>query len=130
MLSSVSWQQFFLYIFVATILYYLFIWIVFFKARLSFLPGITGAHNFSVYTEDAPDEIMTTSQQVIDELRPLLKSDSNKNELLFALQQHLTKYSSWDEPGFRDTITRYISRQCGTICSISLSEDEQSALWK
>lgn len=130
MLSSVSWQQFFLYIFAATILYYLFVWIIFFKARLSFLPGIPGVQNFSVHNEDASDEIMTTSQQVIDELRHLFKSDSNKNELLFALQQHLAKYSSWEEPGFRDTITRYISRQCVTICSIRLGDDELRALWK
>ena len=129
MFSSISWSQYITILLEATILYYLFIWIVFFKAKLSLLPKISNLRT-SLHGEDGPDDVITTAQHVVDELRPLFKAGANRSELLFALQQHLAKYSSWEEPGFRDTITRYISRQCGTICSIRLSEDEQRALWK
>lgn len=129
MFSSVSWSQYITILTVATTLYYLLIWIVYFKAKLSFLPGPANLPP-SIHGGDAPDEVITTAQHVIDELRPLFSPRSNKNELLFALQQHLSKYNNWDEPGFRDTINQYISRQCGTICSIRLGDDELRALWK
>lgn len=129
MLQSVSWSQYITILLVATIFYYLFIWVVFFKAKFSFIPGLSNLQS-SVLGEDSPDEVLTTAQHVMDELRPLFKAGANKNELLFALQQQLSKYNNWDEPGFRDTINQYISRQSGTTCSIRLSEDEFSALWK
>lgn len=129
MLQSVSWSQYITILLVATIFYYLFIWIVYFKAKFSFIPGLSNLQS-SVHGEDSPDEVLTTAQHVMDELRPLFKAGANKNELLFAVQQKLSKYNNWDEPGFRDTINQYISRQCGTTCSIRLSEDEFSALWK
>lgn len=129
MLSSISWSQYITILVVATILYYLFIWIVYFKAKLSLLPRLTGIGD-SLHGEDTPDEVITTAQHVIDELRPLFNPGANKNEMLFALQQQLSKYHNWDEPGFRDTINQYISRQCGTICSIRLGDDELRALWK
>ena len=129
MLSSISWSQYITILLVATIFYYLFIWVVFFKAKFSFIPGLSNLQS-SVHGEDSPDEVLTTAQHVMDELHPLFKAGANKNELLFALQQQLSKYNNWDEPGFRDTINQYISRQCGTTCSIRLSEDEFSALWK
>lgn len=129
MLQSVSWSQYITILLVATIFYYLFIWVVFFKAKFSFIPGLSNLQS-SVHGEDSPDEVLTTAKHVMDELRPLFKAGANKNELLFALQQQLSKYNNWDEPGFRDTINQYISRQCGTTCSIRLSEDEFSALWK
>lgn len=129
MLQSVSWSQYITILLVATIFYYLFIWIVYFKAKFSFIPGLSNLQS-SVHGEDSPDEVLTTAQHVMDDLRPLFKAGANKNELLYALQQQLSKYNNWDEPGFRDTINQYISRQCGTTCSIRLSEDEFSALWK
>jgi hypothetical protein len=60
----------------------------------------------------------------------LFQPGASKQELLVAINQSLTKYNNWEEPGFRDTIDQYISRACGTTCSIRLSEEEQRALWK
>lgn len=130
MFSNVSWTQYITILLVATIIYYLFIWIVVFKARIPALSRIGALGPSSLHGEDAPDEAMATAQHVIDELRPLFKAGANRNELLFALQQQLSKYNNWDEPGFRDTINQYISRQCGSTCSIRLGDDELRALWK
>lgn len=93
------------------------------------LPGLSGIPH-SLHGEDSPDEVITTAQHVINELRQLFRPGANKNELLFALRQQLTKYNNWDEPGFRETINQYISRQCGKTCSIRLVDDELRALWK
>ncbi len=130
MLSEISWQQYIVTLLVATVLYYLFIWIVFFKAKLSLLPGITNLRNFSVQADDEPDEVMTTAQHIMDELRPVFDGRSNKNELLLALQLKLKKYNEWEEPGFRDTINNFIVMQSQSKCSIRLAEEDKRVLWQ
>lgn len=129
MFSTVSWSQYITVLIVATIIYYLFVWVIYFKAKLSFLPGLSDLPSF-IYAEDSPDEMTGITRQVVDELRPLFRREANRNELLFGLQQQLSKYTDCSEPGFREKINQYISRQCGTLCSIRLSEEEVSALWK
>lgn len=129
MLSNISWQQYFVTLLVATILYYLFVWIVFFKAKLSLLPAVSGLHNFSVHSDDEPDEVMTTAQHVIDEVRPIFDGRENKNELIRALQLSLKKYAAWEEPGFRETINEFIAVQSKSKCSIRLEESDLRAVW-
>lgn len=129
MLSIISWQQYFVFLLISTILYYLFVWVVLFKAKL---PAISSVGNFrqdSLQAGDEPDEMMTTAQHIIDELRPLFGNVSNKNELILALQLRLEKYSQWEEPGFRETINRFVVSECQSKCSIRLSEEDQRALW-
>lgn len=130
MLQSISWQQYFVCILIATLLYYLFVWIVFFKAKLSILPGLTNLRQFPLHGEDGPDEMLTTAQHIMDELRPAFIGWENKNELLGALQNKLKRYNQWDEPGFRDTINGFIVSECQSKCSIRLSEDDQRVLWE
>lgn len=129
MLQSITWPEYFTYLFFAVIAYYLFIWLVFFKAKLSFLTNINSIRSFSVHAEDQPDEVMATAQHIIDEIRPLFNGRENKNELILALQLKLRKYNDWHEPGFRDTLNEFIQSECQTKCSIRLSEDDQRALW-
>lgn len=130
MLENISWQEYISCLLIATITYYLFVWIVFYKARISFLPGLTGLRNFSVQHTEEPDEVMTSVQFVLDEIRPLFEARRTKNELLFALQRHLDKYSHCDAPGFRDTIELFITQQSESVCSIRLGDDDLRALWK
>ena len=66
MFQSISWQQYIITLLIATIIYYLLVWIFFFKAKLPVLPGVAGLRNFSVHSEDEPDEVMTTAQHVLD----------------------------------------------------------------
>lgn len=130
MFSSISWQQYIVTLVIATLLYYLFVWIVFFKAKLSVLPVIPGSRNYSAHSDDEPDEVMATAQHVIDEIRPLFNGCSNKGELVLTLQLHLKKYNQWDEAGFRDTINDFIASQSESKCSIRLSEEDQRVLWQ
>jgi len=129
MLSNVSWSEYGTTILLATIIYYLLIWLIIYKGKVSLLASIANVRNISVHAED-PDETIATAQHVIDDLRQLFIRDANKNELLYALQLKLQKYNQWNEHGFRDTINQYILNECQTKCSIRLSEDDQRALWK
>ena len=129
MLQSITWSQYFTYLPLTVTAYYLFVWLVFFKAKLSFLTNISNLRTFSVYAEDQPDEVMATAQHIIDEIRPLFNGRQNKNELILALQLKLRKYTDWNEPAFRDTINEFVQSECRTKCSIRLSDDDQRALW-
>lgn len=130
MLQNISWQQYFVTIIIATLLYYLFVWIVFFKAKLALLPGISSIRQFHSPGEDHPDEMLSTAQHIMDEIRPLFDGRTNKNELVYALQNKLKKYNQWDEPGFRETINEFIASQSESKCSIRLGEEDQRVLWQ
>lgn len=128
MLSSISWQQYLLFMAVATVLYYLFVWLVYYKAKLpSFSVGTFSG--ISLHGEDHPEEVLSTSQHVIDEIRSVFEGKQNKSELVFALQQQLRKYSQWDEPDFRENINSFIADESVTICSIRLGEEDLRAVW-
>jgi hypothetical protein len=130
MLSNISWQQYFLFLLIANTLYYLFIWVVFFKGKLPVLSGIGNLRQVSIQGEDQPDEMLTTIQHIMDELRPIFNGRANKNELLLALQGRLRKYNQWEEPGFRETLNEFITAECRSKCSIRLSEEDQRVLWQ
>ena len=129
MLSGISWQQFIYFLLIANALYYLFIWVVFFKARLPILSGVGNVREISMHTGDEPDEMLTTAQYIMDEIRPLFTGRINKNELILALQGKLKKYNQWEEPGFRETLNEFIAGESLSKCSIRLSEEDQRALW-
>jgi hypothetical protein len=129
MLQSITWSQYCLFLIIATIAFYLFVWIVFFKAKLSLLPGLANIRTFSIHGEDAPDEVMSTAQHIVDELRPLFQHGPNKNELLLSLKNKLKKYNQWEEPGFRETINEFILNESQNKCSICLGEQDQRAVW-
>ena len=129
MLQSITWSQYWLFLFLASVVYYLYIWIAFYKAKLSVLSGLANFRTFSVHGEDCPDEVMSTAQHIIDELRPLFHHRANKNELLYSLQSRLKKYSQWDEPGFRETINEFILNESQSKCFIRLSEEDQRVVW-
>lgn len=129
MFSGISWQQFVIFLLVANIIYYGFVWIVFYKARLPILSGVGKVGSISLHAEDQPDEMLTTAQHIMDEIRPIFSDRYNKNELILALQGKLKKYSSWDEPGFRETLNEFITAESRSKCSIRLSEEDQRVLW-
>jgi hypothetical protein len=129
MLQSVSWKQYFVCILIATFLYYLFVWIVFFKARLALLPGISNFRQISLHGDDQADEVLTTAQHITDELRPLFTDRTTKNELLLSLNSKLKRYAEWEEPGFRKVINEFIAVECEVKCSIHLSERDIAEVW-
>lgn len=129
MFSGISWQQYFIFLIIANAVYYTFVWVVFYKGRLPVLSGVATFRQNYMLGDDAPDEIMTTAQHIMDELRPIFNGRSNKNELILAIQGKLKRYNKWDEPGFRETLNEFITAESRTKCSIRLSEEDQRVLW-
>lgn len=127
MLSSVSWTQYFTAILIASSIYYLYVWGVYFKAKLP--SGVGLLKTPSSYAEDQPDEQLTTTQHIINELRPLFINKQNKNELILALQLELKQYTEWDEPEFRASINEFITSESLSKCSIRLGEEDQRVIW-
>ena len=126
MFSSINWSAYFFYLILIIAVYYLVIWLVLFKGRL---PRLKSLRLPQQHSDDYPDEVLHTTQHIIDELRPLFKGRTNKNELLLALQQQLQKYNAWDEPGFRDSLQQFIIHESQSICSIQFSEEDLRVLW-
>jgi hypothetical protein len=129
MFNAVSWSQYFLFLLLATLLYYLFIWIVVFKCTIPSLRLLPALQSPTLYGEDAPDEMLVTAQQLMDELRPVFAGRSNQQELLLALQLILKRYPSPDDPDFRNAINAFIEQESQHQCSIRLREDDLRALW-
>ena len=129
MFSTISWSQYFFYLLVLVVIYYLVVWIVFFKAKLPLFNSIRDLSGVNRFAEDHPDEVLSTTQHIIDEIRPLFTGRPNKNELMLALQLHLKKYNQWDEPGFREGINEFINYESQSKCSIPFSEDDLRVVW-
>ncbi len=129
MLRSISWQQYILFLVIATVVYYLLVWVIYFKATIPSLSGKGNYENHSFHGEDQPDEMMSTAQHIIEEINPVFNNRHNKNELILALQLQLKKYNQWDEPDFRETVNGFIAAESKTKCSIHLSDDDLRVLW-
>lgn len=129
MLQSISWSNYFLVIVIATILYYLFTWLVFFKGRVASLKNTSRLFSGTSISEDAPDEVMTSIQYVLDELRPLFAGRHNRSELLMSLQRQLAKYKDEDDTNFREIINQFIATESDRQCSIHLGEEDLRAVW-
>ena len=129
MLNSVSWQQYLVILLIVMVAYYLVIWVFVFHAATPSVKRAGRLFSHKRYAEDQPDEMMSTTQHIIDELRPLFTKDINRQQLFTALRATLKKYNGWREPGFRAMITEYIITECEVKCSIHPSEEEIGALW-
>lgn len=128
-MSSISWQQYIVFLLVITILYYLVIWFIFFRTAVPSLIHFQKFFFRSKHAEDQPDEALSTAQHVIDELRPLFMKGYGRDELFSVLSSALTKYSGWNEAGFRAVINEFIVEECSSKCSIYPSEDELRRVW-
>jgi len=128
MFQSISWSQYFLVLLVATLLYYVLVWIIFFNAKIPALSGLANFRSPPLHGEDEPDEMLSTVQHIMDELRPVFTS-TNKNELLYSLQQHLQKYRDWEVNGFRELLNEFIAKESNHKCSIRLDVDDLREVW-
>jgi hypothetical protein len=122
MFNSISWHQYFLFLILGLLLYYLFIWVVYFKARI---PNFTRIK----MNQEHSDEVLSSAQHIMEELRPVFARKINKQELIGTLQLKLKKYSQWNEPGFRESVNEFIAAESEQKCSIHLGVEDQRVLW-
>jgi hypothetical protein len=129
MMKFVSWQQYLIFLLIVTILYYLLVWIFFFRSAVPFIKDVRELFSRPDRGEDQPDEMMSVAQHIIDELRPLFVKGYEREELFAALHAALKKYNSWNEPGFRALINQFIIAESESKCSIRPGEVDVSRLW-
>jgi hypothetical protein len=129
MFESVSWSQYIIALLICTIVYYLYIWVVYYKAMLPSLRGGQNAETLLSSDEEQVDENTASVQDIMDELRPLFTYGYHKNELILALQKQLKPHRLRNGKGFRSTINAFIANESLTTCSIRLGEEDQRAVW-
>lgn len=126
MLQNISWSQFWLVIALTSFLYYLLIWIIIYKGKFSVLklkPRISDA----VFNSGTDREDISL---ILSDLESAFENKQNKSELILALRKKIQTYQEIDDPGFRDSINRFILSESQTKCSIRLEEDDLRTLWK
>ncbi len=126
MLQNISWSQFWMIIILASLIYYFLIWIIFYKASFSLL-------NFNSRISDTVLSSGTDREDIsviLGDLEGTFANKQNKGELILALQKKIQSYQEIDDPGFRDSINRFILSESQNKCSIRLEEDDLRTLWK
>lgn len=129
MFTEISWQQYFIFIIIANLIYYTFIWIFFYKGKLPSLAGIARINTPSFHNDGQQEEVLSTVQHITEELSPVFSNKKNKNELILAIQFKLRPYSNWQESGFREAVNEFIAAESQSVCSIHLSESDLRAVW-
>ncbi|MEO9020984.1 MAG: hypothetical protein ABI237_14825 [Ginsengibacter sp.] len=129
MFSSISWQEYFWFLLMVVLSYYLFVWVIYFKAkRPSLIHNGEVAESFENVGELSND-VPSNSQRIIEEIMPVFVGRQNRNELFYALHIILEKYNQWDEPGFREEVNAFIRNESKIKCSIHLNEEDLDTVW-
>ena len=126
MLQNISWSQFWLVIILTSFIYYLFVWIIIYKAKFSLLKFKTRISDVVLNSGTDREDISI----ILGDLEEAFANKQNKSELILALQKKIQSYQEIDDPGFRDSINRFILSECQNKCSIRLEEDDLRTLWK
>ena len=126
MLQNISWSQFWLVIILTSLIYYLLIWIIIYKAKFS-LPPFKPRISNAVFSSGTDGEDINV---ILRDLEGTFANKQNKSELILALQKKIQSYQEIEDPGFRDSINRFILSESQTKCSIRLDEEDLRTLWK
>lgn len=101
--TAISWSQYITFLVVAKILYYLFVWIVIFKSKLSLLPELSNVRGISMYAEDTPDEMLTNAQFIMAEWLSQFSSIPMKRVIIYS-SNRVKKKDQLKNISFRETI--------------------------
>ena len=126
MLQNISWSQFWLVIILTSFIYYFLIWIIIYKAKFS-LPNLKPRISDAVFSSGTDGEDINV---ILRDLEGTFANKQNKSELILALQKKIQSYQEIEDPGFRDSVNRFILSESQNKCSIRLEEDDLRTLWK
>jgi hypothetical protein len=140
MLSTISWQSYFITLGLATLGYYLAIYFLYYRA--DFPKWIAGF--WSIPKEKSSGHVTSTStstysieEQVFDSCLSELaaffdqarKRKWAKAELLYALKHLLKKYAALRSPEYKEPLKKILISQSELNCSIYLSAEESEQVW-
>jgi hypothetical protein len=155
MFNTISWQSYWIAIAAGTAVYYLFVYLFYFKGSVGIIslkdhsqgpntPALSqtkepemqpslfdrGYSDHRSSIEENEDHII---EACMDELNAFFdnqrKSKAVKSELMYALYTILQKYPSLRNSDYKESLSNVISTQCENICSIHLSAEELKGVW-
>lgn len=147
MFSNVSWQEYWISIIVITLVYYLVVYLIYFKKDLLFSQGVFYSEGStkeesqpSLFEMESPGSKQTVKESdepiveaCMDELNAFFenqkKTKAVKSELMLSLYTILQKYPSLRNSDYKESLTNVIATECENICSIHLSAEELKGVW-
>jgi hypothetical protein len=138
MLQSISWSQFVVFLLISMTLYYLAIFIIYFKLLRS-LVAVFSHLSPGSKNNDGPDDA-GDPDHLLDQVSGLTSSIKEtigeaasghfvREEFLFSLKSMLKQYPELKDTGFQTGINHIIAESSEKKCGIILSADELKGLW-
>ena len=133
MFTSVSWGDYAVYVTVALIIYYIWVFFIFYARNVyRLLNTKKQVSSIQIKDQNQSDEIFSIIYQLQDEIRTAIGEAAGKKyakpEIIYSLQSVLKKYSLKSTP-FQFAVNNFIERQCENNCSIHLNEEDLKQLW-
>jgi len=136
MFTSVSWQQYIVFISITAVIYYIYILLRYYRNEvINFIKGIKNTpvpskEKNNGKTITTPDE---TLNELLGELKILFQLASRRNypkeELMMALQLKLKEYGQFKNSSFEIAVNNFIANESDNQCSIHLGKEDQRVVW-
>lgn len=155
MLQSISWQSYFITLFVVASLYYIVIWFIFFRNKIKpqaevplfvqeaqertafkasdhkdFLPQEHESNTAPVAAANSLSSATTLFAEELEALTSAYGENGEKATVLLSIAHLIKKHSSSDFLSERDVVSEIIIATCKENCLVDISEEDINGLWK
>ena len=135
MVNNISWGSYWFVLFIAVIIYYAYVSLVYYRGDLRKL--LNGKSNLlpagDFHSESNDEQLLPVVQLLTDEVTAYLEqasyADALKPEIIFALQQITKKYESVKTSPYQNAVNSLLQSECGSKCAVHLSEAEIKQVW-
>ena len=139
MFSSISWQSYISTVAILLVIYYAFVLYVYYRKDIVQLLT-TGRYNGeareqNMHNDNSESEEQEVTENHVDEVKALIHqagySRLSKDELVFSLQQLFgsARFETMQTPGFKKRLSKIITYECQTNCSMHLDEEDLERVW-
>jgi len=153
MLKNISWSDYWTFIAVVLVIYYATICCLYYLDEVKqivhsksnvLLCNVTKNRSQFIKQHEkkspSQNEIVTAQEEMASLVKELTNEITNafkyasshnliRQEIIYALQQIVSKYSSIKNSPFKSFATNHILTECANYCSIHLSEEDLRVLW-
>ncbi len=124
MLNTVTWSQYWLSILFASLVYYFYVWMRFYR------PVLHGRNREMPMTAEAEQAMaLPAGQEIYAYLAQSGFQQSSQPEIIYGLQQILRRHAVTIQPGDRPILTHWIQILCKDKLVVPLSEEEIKKVW-
>ena len=133
-MNHISWQAYGTILAFATIAYYLFLYLVFFRRKIKMpVSGWQRSVPFDSKTVGTSSDTENIVQQCMDELNAFFeearRSKKFREEVLYSLKLLFQKYPSLKNSIYQESLTKLAASQAEHLCSVHLSAEEIAKVW-